>query len=111
MDEISQIYSISQRKIDFLERLKKDYIKQTEPGVSSIPSKATAVTNPTFVIRTVDDAISQIIENNHGLPNIISDLRNSLDDVSHPVSTEQHGLIRSLTTLSSFSFGQSNRTS
>ena len=88
MDEVSQIYSISERKLDFLERLKKDCVnidekneleKDTITPDFSKPFAAPHIRE--LMINRIDDAMRHIRENHEGLPGVLNDLRNSLDDV------------------------------
>ena len=95
MDEVSQIHSIAERKIDFLERLRQDcevveedaeqpeepvddYNVIASPGLSADPHIRK------LMIQRIDKAIQYIKANHERLPGTLNDLRNSLDDVSQP---------------------------
>lgn len=111
MDEISQIYGISERKIDFLERLKKNCVKMQEDGVVTQMPTASPPEIRQLFLSMIDGAMSDIKEDNQTLPSTINELRNSLDDVSLPIIAMEHGNIEYLTMPSFFSFAQLNRTS
>ncbi len=93
MDEISQIYSISERKVDFLERLRRDCgaleeVSEQQEGpaedrnVLELPRPSANARTRELMIRRIDRAIHQIKANHEGLPGTLNDLRNSLNDVS-----------------------------
>ena len=92
MDEVSQILSISERKIDFLERLKQDYaiLEDSEQSDSlreyrdehELPRPSTDMRSHELIIRRIDNVIRHIRVNHEGLPGTLNDLRNSLDDVT-----------------------------
>ncbi len=76
MDEISQIYSIYEQKLDFLDRLRKNCgLLEDEHNVASAGQKKA-------MIEQIDWAVNQLRSNHEGLPRTLHDLRNSLDDVS-----------------------------
>ena len=93
MDEVSQIYSISERKLEFLTRLRRDCDSMIESTEGTDLSAAELNDNlrlqPTadnhtrnLTTNMVDHAISRIKADNEELPKMLNDLRNSLDDVS-----------------------------
>ena len=92
MDEVSQILSISERKIDFLERLKQDYaiLEDSEQpdslteyrNAQELPRPSTNMRSHELMVRRIDNAIQHIKVNHEGLPGTLNDLRNSLDDVT-----------------------------
>ena len=86
MDEVSQIYNISERKIEFLERLKQAFTVLAEPPnvANDQRSPRSAIDKHTrdLVSQRIDGAIRGIQANHEHLPGILQDLRNSLDDVS-----------------------------
>lgn len=93
MDEIFQIYSISERKLDFLERLKRDYeILDQDPDhagelvedhhlFNPLQPTANARKAPKIMVNKIDYAMQRIKASHEALPGILNDLRNSLDDV------------------------------
>ena len=80
MDEISQIYSISEQKIDYLNKLRED-CETLEP---SGPGKAHGLTESyrRDMIDRIDGAIKLIKSNHELMPRILGDLKGSLDVVS-----------------------------
>ena len=94
MDEISQIYSISERKIDFLERMKRDFKAPEDDSdqgegptddynVLDLPRPSADGHARDLIIRRIDKAMRYIRAHHEGLPGTLNDLRNSLDDVYH----------------------------
>lgn len=91
MDEISQIYAISERKLDFLGRLKKDCEILEEPVAvpeeldeqfdSRLPKPSADSNTRDEMIRKIEWAMGYIRANHEGLPRILDELRKSLDDV------------------------------
>ena len=80
MDEISQLYSISDQKIEYLNKLRED----CEILEASAPRKVheLAESYRREMIDRIDKAI-KIIRSNHKLmPRILGDLKGSLDVVS-----------------------------
>ena len=80
MDEISQLYSISEQKVEYLNKLRED-CETLEP---SAPGNAHGLTESYRhdLIDRIDGAI-KIIKSNHELmPRILGDLKGSLDVVS-----------------------------
>ena len=80
MDEISQIYSISEQKIEYLNKLRED----CEALKPSAPAKAGALTESDRrdMIDRIDGAIKMIRSNHKMMPRILDDLKGSLDVVS-----------------------------
>ena len=93
MDEVSQIQGISERKVEFLERLKRDcntlgqnlespegFIIGGSYVFKALDSSTQAHTR-NLMIDEIESAIQHIKANHEALPGILNDLRNSLDDV------------------------------
>lgn len=94
MDEITQLYSIYEQKLDFLSKLRKDceiIEKSTRPLITAAQSQSSAGETESEPCKTmteqVDWAVDQLTSNHNGLPRTLTDLRNSLDDVGSPSST------------------------
>lgn len=91
MDEISQIYSISERKVDFLIRLKRDFQaledSDQEEGsaediiVLDVPKPSADSRARDLMIRRIEKAMQYIKIHHEGLPGTLNDLRSSLEDV------------------------------
>ena len=92
MDEITQIHNISERKVDFLERLKRDFKAPEDDSdqgegpadnlnVLELPRPNADSRARDLMIRRIDKAIRYIEAHHEGLPRTLNDLRNSLDDV------------------------------
>lgn len=89
MDEISQIYSVSQRKLDFLEKLKQDFEAMSDKPISadaatrhanipqtrSLPAADTRTCE--WAISSIEDAISRVKADHEALPEILNDLKSS----------------------------------
>ena len=100
MDEISQIHGISERKIDFLERLKRD-CEILEDGsdqeealvedrtILDLPKPSADPRTRDLMVRRIDKAIQHIKANYERMPETLNDLRNSLDDVSSMIAQNQ----------------------
>ena len=80
MDEISQLCSISEQKIEYLNKLRGD-CETLEPPA---PSKVHGLTESyrSEMIDRIDEAIKIIRSNHELMPRILSDLKGSLDVVS-----------------------------
>ena len=80
MDEISQLCSISEQKIEYLNKLRGD-CETLEP---SAPRKAHGLTESyrSEMIDRIDEAIKIIRSNHELMPRILGDLKGSLDVVS-----------------------------
>lgn len=89
MDEVSQVHSIAKRKLDFLEKLQKDY-----EDVLANPDLAEQVDVPQdrsvlvadaqtceLAIKSIKSAMGRIRSEHEELPGILSDLKSSLHDV------------------------------
>ncbi|KAL8898273.1 MAG: hypothetical protein Q9207_006790 [Kuettlingeria erythrocarpa] len=104
MDEISQIYGIAQRKLEFLERLRRDFEGiRTAPtatdvlaeyidnlGERSPPAADTQTCD--VAIKTIEYAIGRIKAQHEALPGILDDLRSSLHDLFQLRTIEQNEL-------------------
>ena len=98
MDEISQIYSVSQRKLDFLGKLRQDFQAMLSRPVSAdvttrhaeIPqTRSLPAADPQtceWAINRIDGAISRVKADHEALPDILDDLQSSLHDVCLPLS-------------------------
>ena len=91
MDEITQLYSIYEQKLDFLSKLRRDceiIEKSTQPPITAAQSQSSAGETASEPCKTmteqVDWAVDQLTSNHNGLPRTLTDLRNSLDDVGSP---------------------------
>ncbi|KAI4269764.1 MAG: hypothetical protein LQ337_007085 [Flavoplaca oasis] len=95
IDEVSQLLSISQRKIDILHKLKKDFedAPQSHAANDSVsesdsddiqPVLTTDHQTSTLAIRSIDNAINQIKVDHEELPKIMEDLKGSLHDAGPP---------------------------
>lgn len=96
MDEVSQIYSIAQRKLDFLSKLRRDHedmlknpmaanliVKHIDsPRARSLAAADTHTCE--WAIKTIENAIGRIKADHEALPGIIDDLKSSLHDVYLP---------------------------
>lgn len=69
MDEMSQIHDISMQKIKFLGKLQEHYM-----GIERFVRGN--------LIEEIDDAIKQIMKDNESLPQLVNDLKSSLDVVT-----------------------------
>ena len=80
MDEISQLYSISEQKIEYLNKLREDCNTLGPPA----PGKADGAreTRRCYMIDRIDEAIKLIKSNHELMPRILGDLKGSLDAVS-----------------------------
>lgn len=80
MDEISQLHSIAEQKIEYLNKLRGD-CKTLEP---SSPMKVHGLTERyrSEMIDRIDEAIKIIRSNHELMPRILGDLKGSLDVVS-----------------------------
>ncbi|KAL6714173.1 hypothetical protein ACLMJK_008667 [Lecanora helva] len=101
MDEVSQIHSISERKIDFLERLKNDFKTSEETSDEGSNEEQTDFAPPKpsaddrardLMIRKIEKAISHITAHHEGLPGTLRELRNCLDDLFQLRTIEQNEL-------------------
>ena len=98
MDEISQIYSVSQRKLDFLGKLRQDFQAMLDRPESADVTNRDAEIPPTrslpfadlrtweWAINRIDGAISRVKADYEALPEILNDLKSSLHDVRLPLS-------------------------
>lgn len=101
MDEISQIYSVSQRKLDFLGKLKREFRAMgtmLDRPVSADVTTRHADIPPTrslpaadlqtceWAISRIDGAINRVVADHEALPEILNDLKSSLHDVCLPFS-------------------------
>ncbi|KAL8979369.1 MAG: hypothetical protein Q9205_005279 [Flavoplaca limonia] len=95
IDEVSQLLSISQRKIDILHKLKKDFedAPQSHAANDSVsesdsddlqPVLTTDHQTSTLAIRSIDNAINRIKVDHEELPKIMEDLKGSLHDAGPP---------------------------
>ncbi len=80
MDEISQIYSISEQKIEYLNKLRED-CEKLEPSASG-KARALTESDRRDMIDRIDGAIKIIRSNHEMMPRILGDLKGSLDVVS-----------------------------
>lgn len=80
MDEISQLYSISEQKIEYLNKLRED-CETLEP---SAPRKVYGLTESyrREMIDRIEEVIKIIRSNHELMPRILGDLKASLDVVS-----------------------------
>lgn len=80
MDEISQLYSISEQRIEYLNKLRED-CETLEPPA---PGNADRLTESCrcHMIDRIDRAIKLIKSNHELMPRILGDLKGSLDVVS-----------------------------
>ena len=80
MDEISQLYSIAEQKIEYLNKLRGD-CETVEP---STPREVHGFTESYRgeMIDRIDEAIKLIRSNHELMPRILGDLKGSLDVVS-----------------------------
>ena len=80
MDEISQLYSISEQKIEYLHKLRED-CDTLEPLA---PRKVDGAreTRRCHMIDRIDEAVKLIKSNHELMPRILGDLKGSLDVVS-----------------------------
>ena len=90
MDEVTQLYSIYEQKLNFLSKLRKDCVNWANSanfGTFRDQSQGSTVGNDSddesskTMIEQVDWAVDQLKTNHEGLPRTLTDLRNSLDDV------------------------------
>lgn len=92
MDEISQISSIAERKLDFLKRLRQDCENITEvhttPGLDTDDAAVRTRSLPhtdaesrALTLKLIDNAIAHIKAEHERLPEILNDLKSSLHDV------------------------------
>ncbi|KAL8886076.1 MAG: hypothetical protein Q9215_006164 [Flavoplaca cf. flavocitrina] len=95
IDEVSQLLGISQRKIDILHKLKKDFedALQSHAANDSVsesdsddlqPVLTTDHQTSTLAIRSIDNAINRIKVDHEELPKIMEDLKGSLHDAGPP---------------------------
>ncbi len=83
MDEISQIYSIYEQKLDFLDRLRKNCeLLEDKHNVASTGLNQEFGNTGRAMVEQIDWAVNKLRSNHEGLPRTLHDLRNSLDDVS-----------------------------
>ncbi|KAI4090289.1 MAG: hypothetical protein LQ344_004837 [Seirophora lacunosa] len=100
MDEVSQVHSIAKRKLDFLEKLQKDY-----EDVLANPDLAEQVDVPQdrsvlvadaqtceLAIKSIKSAMGRIRAEHEELPGILSDLKSSLHDLFQLRTIEQNEL-------------------
>ena len=91
MDEMSQIYSIYEQKLEFLEKFRKDCEMFLEKEPNAATTGLTTSLHEGFgntgkaMAEQIDWAIDLLRSNHEGLPRTLNDLRNSLDDVSSQV--------------------------
>lgn len=80
MDEISQLCSISEQKIEYLNKLRGD----CQTLESSTPGKVHELTESyrSEMIDRIDEAVKIIRSNHELMPRILGDLKGSLDVVS-----------------------------
>lgn len=88
MDEVTQLHSIYEQKLDFLSKLRKDCeVIQNSSGPDTFGDQNQASTTGNdcepskTMTEQVDWAVDQLKANHEGLPRTLTDLRNSLDDV------------------------------
>ena len=95
MDEISQLYSISEQKIEYLNKLRED-CETLEPPAPRKIDVGTHGIHGTYdyrrdMIDRIDGAIKLIKSNHELMPRILGDLKGSLDVVSNDLETcSQH---------------------
>ena len=88
MNEISQIYEISEQKIVYLEELLNQWQSYTQQMIdinAMVPEKAEDM------VRIIEATISYIRDNHKHLPRLLNDLKSSLDVVS-PIFPQLQGL-------------------
>ena len=83
MDEISQIYSIYEQKLEFLKKLGGTcrVFESEQNQARAVQREEPGITGKTMT-EQIDWAVSTLRSNHEGLPRTLKDLRNSLDDVS-----------------------------
>ena len=98
MDEISQLQSVSQRKLDFLGKLRQDFqaiLNRPEsadvntrhadiPHTRSLPAADPQTCE--WAINRIEGAINRVKADHEALPEILNDLKSSLHDVCLPFS-------------------------
>ncbi|KAL8670641.1 MAG: hypothetical protein Q9168_004835 [Polycauliona sp. 1 TL-2023] len=94
IDELSQLLSISQRKIDFLAKLKRDFENgPSNDGATESVSESDDDGNPLLAtdhqtsevaVQTINKIIDRIKLDHEELPQIMEDLKSSLNDASLP---------------------------
>ena len=80
MDEISQLYSISEQKIEHLNKLREDCDPLEPPAHGK--ADGARETRCCHMIERIDEAIKLIKSNHELMPRILGDLKGSLDVVS-----------------------------
>ena len=80
MDEISQLYSISEQKIEYLNKLREDC--ETLEPLASRKADGARLMPRRHMIDRIDEAIKLIKSNHELMPRILGDLKGSLDVVS-----------------------------
>ncbi|KAL9017489.1 MAG: hypothetical protein Q9185_005202 [Variospora sp. 1 TL-2023] len=104
MDEISQIHSIAKQKLDFLEKLKRDFedilanptvadriAQQADvPRDRSVPVADARTCE--LAIQSIKNAMGRINVDHEELPGILSDLKSSLHDLFQLRTIEQNEL-------------------
>ncbi|KAL9628878.1 MAG: hypothetical protein Q9204_005599 [Flavoplaca sp. TL-2023a] len=94
IDEVAQLLSISERKIDILHRLKRDFedapqgrtaddsVDESDSDIQ--PVLSTDNQTSCLAIRSIDNAINRIKVDHEELPKIMDDLKGSLHDAGLP---------------------------
>ena len=86
MDELSQIYSISEQKIEYLRKLKVD-CEALVTEASNYKNEILESERRDMVDR-IDWAIKTLRSNHERIPSILGDLKSSLDVVRDPKKAE-----------------------